>query len=152
MLHRQSQSHFQANRVAKQVSLHPPSDTLSLPLQDFYPSIARTIHESWQARWDTSQSAGNKLALIKPTVERWSSSTRLTHGHLMTRSDRPLCLNYPVPLSVVHFLVDCPRYASLRRSLFPISLPTISFSRPCRVPDLKLRHPLRFPDLIRSPN
>ena len=114
-----------------------PFPDSSLPVLSFYPSITRAIRESWQARWDTSRVAGNKLALIKPTVERWSSSilrarhrevalarlrighTRLTHGHLMTRSDPHRCPSCHVPLSVVHFLVDCPRYASLRRSLFP---------------------------------
>ena len=67
-----------ADRVAKQASLFPSSDTFFLPLQDLYPSIARAIRESWQARWDTSWAAGNKVALIKPTVDRWSSPTQLT--------------------------------------------------------------------------
>ena len=84
--------------------------------------------------------SGNKLALIKPTIDRWSSSThrtrhrevvlarlrightRLTHGHLMSHSDPPRCPSCHVPLSVVHFLIDCPRYASLRRSVFPTLL------------------------------
>ena len=73
----------------------------------------------------------NKLALIKATIDRWSSSTqrtrhlelvlsrlpightRVTHGPLMIRSDPPRCPSFHVPLSVVHFLIDCPRYASL---------------------------------------
>ena len=67
-----------ADRVAKRASLLPPSDTLTLPLQDLYPSVDRAIREFWQARWDTSRAAGNKLALIKPTVDRWSSSTQRT--------------------------------------------------------------------------
>ena len=54
-----------ADRVAKRASLLPPSDTLSLPLQDLYPSVARALRESWQA-------------LIKPTVDRWSSSAQRT--------------------------------------------------------------------------
>ena len=126
-----------ADRVAKRASLLPPSGALSLPLQDLYPSVTRALRESWQARWDTCRAAGNKLALIKPTIDRWSTSThrtrhrevvlarlrightRLTHGHLMSRSDPPHCPHCHVPLSVVHLLVDCPRYASLRRSLFP---------------------------------
>ena len=65
--------------------------------------------------------AGNKLALIKPTVDRWSSSIQRTRhriGHTLTCSDPPHCPSCYV-LSVVHLLVDCPRYASLHRSLFP---------------------------------
>ena len=59
-----------ANRVSKWVSLLQPLDSLSLPLQDLYPLVARATHESWQARWYTSRAAGNKLALIKSTVDR----------------------------------------------------------------------------------
>ena len=100
-------------------SLHPPSDTLSLSLQDLYPSIARTIRESWQTRWD------NKLALIKPAVERWSSSTqRVRHQevvlpvlHMDVSWHAPTLPN--VPLSVVHFLDNYRRYTSLRRSSLP---------------------------------
>ena len=39
----------QADRVAKRASLLPPPDTLSLPLKDLYPSVAR-VREFWQAR------------------------------------------------------------------------------------------------------
>ena len=31
--------------------------------------VARAVRESWQACWDTSRAARNKLALIKPTVD-----------------------------------------------------------------------------------
>ena len=45
--------------------------------------VPRAIRESWQARWDTSRVAGNKLALIKHTVERWSSPTlRARHSEV----------------------------------------------------------------------
>ena len=75
-------------------------------------------------------------AQIKPAVERWSSSTqwvrhrevflanlrightRVTYGHLMACSDSPLCPSCHVPPSVVHILVDYPKYASLHRPLF----------------------------------
>ena len=104
------------DRVAKQASLHPLSDTLSLPLQDLYPSVTLAIRESWHARWDTSRAADNKVALIKPTVERWGSSTqwtrhrevllarlrightRFTHGYLMTRFDPPPARYLPTAL------------------------------------------------------
>ena len=117
------------------------SETSSKRIPSTQTSHSITIILSWQARWDTSRAASNKLPLIKPTVERWSSSTqrarhrevvlacllivhtRLTHGYLMKRSDPPRFPSCYVPLSRVHFLVDCPRYASLRRSLFP-SMPS----------------------------
>ena len=90
-----------ADNVAKRASLHPRPDTLSLPFQDFYPSTARAIIASSQTRWDTTRSACNRLAQIKPTIEEWGFPTqqvyhrevvlarlridhpRLTHGHLM---------------------------------------------------------------------
>ena len=127
--------------MAKRASHHLPSNILSLTFQDLYPSTTRAIRESWQDRWD-------KLALIKSTVERCSSSTlwarhrevvltrlridhtRLTHGHLMTSSDPPRCPSCHVPFSLVHFLINCPRYASLHCSLvsFLAILPSLTAS------------------------
>ena len=46
----------------------------------------------------------------------------------MSHSDPPRCTCCPVPLSVVHLLINCPRYASLRQSLFP-TLVSHHFSR-----------------------
>ena len=57
--------------------------------------------------------------LFKTLARLRIGHTRLTHGHFMTHTDPPRCPSCHVPLSVVYFLIDCPRYASLRRSLFP---------------------------------
>jgi hypothetical protein len=87
----------------------------------------RVILFSWQAEWD--RAVGNKLHMVKPSVQEWQSSfravrkdevtltlVRIGHTRLITqtvvtmRAGTCLC-NCGVPLTVV----DCSCYAEARR-------------------------------------
>ena len=45
--------------------------------------------------------------------------TRLTHGHLISRDDSPVCGRCQVRLLVFHVLVECPAYYVPRNQVFP---------------------------------
>lgn len=79
----------------------------------------------------------NKIRSLRDSVQNWASShqitrknevmlsrlrighTRLTHGHLMRGEPiPPFCANCIVPLTVEHFLVECPDHMNTRRLFF----------------------------------
>lgn len=125
-----------ADKAAKSASTSealPLYDTI--PARDYYPYIKKAIKHSWQQLWD--EILGNKLKQIKPSINEWNyevcpnrhselvlcrlriGHTRLTHGHLMERGPPPYCGRCFEPLTIVHVLVECPRYSHIRRRLFP---------------------------------
>lgn len=106
-----------------------------LPAKDWYPHIKRRVNEQWNERWRAV--TGNKLREIKDSVKVWSSSTqptrkasiiltrirightKITHQFLMEKRHQPYCGDCLVPLTVRHFLAECPTFADERRLLFP---------------------------------
>jgi hypothetical protein len=94
--------------------------------------LHRAVISSWQDEWTNTQ--GNKLRAVKPSVRVWTSSfrsirrdevirtrlrighTHLTSGHLLRDVPAPLCFNCDAPLTVAHIMVDCPRYGEARRT------------------------------------
>ena len=82
-----------------------PSNHNDLPLQDYIPSIRRSIRASWQSRWDQCAADGSVETLTRPMVVLFSAvsplrnfpihfrivHTRLAHGHLMAHEVLPVC-------------------------------------------------------------
>ncbi|KAI5708290.1 hypothetical protein M8J77_019886 [Diaphorina citri] len=86
----------------------------------------------WQNQWNHIPNT-NKLKAIKPTIEYWATSnqnkrfqeviltrmrighTRITHNHLFTKTDPPLC-QCGAALSVRHIL-SCHHHDNIRNSL-----------------------------------
>ena len=115
-----------------------------IPHKDYYPHIKKLLIEDWQREWDGFPLT-NKLKNIKNTVRDWNSSyqkvhrhetilTRLrighsllTHGHLMDGRGIPCyCDNCLVPMTVNHFLVECPDYQQERFECFQSHQPSLS--------------------------
>ena len=49
------------------------------------------------------------------------SHTRLSHSYLLSREDQPLCSSCGCVLTVVHLLIECPLYTTVRRQYFSVS-------------------------------
>jgi hypothetical protein len=86
--------------------------------------LYRAVLSAWQGEWANTQ--GNKLCMVKPSMQVWRSSIRkenvtltrlwighmhLTHFHLLHGEPAPLCITCGAPLIVAHILVDCPHYS-----------------------------------------
>ena len=127
-----------ADVLTKRAIQLPPANHNALLLQDYVPSIGRSIRVSWQSRWDQCESDGNKLAQLKLSLGSRPSCfqrcrrlevslsrlrighTRLTHGHLIAREPPTLiCGRCQVRLSVLHVLVKFPAYSVPRNRIFP---------------------------------
>jgi len=126
-----------ADRLAREAAqsnteiCHP-----AVPHRDYYPHIRKTIFDRWQQEWANTNPV-NKLRSFRNNIDIWPSSnqrvrrneviltrlrlghTRLTHGHLMRGEPIPAyCMNCLVPLTVSHFLVECPDYSVERYRAF----------------------------------
>lgn len=110
--------------------------TNHIPYKDYYPVIKARMREKWQERW--TEVVDNKLRSIKDTVRPWISSERekrqtevslarlrightlITHGYLMEGGRRPECDDCHVPLTVMHFMAECPNYEVNRTRCWPV--------------------------------
>jgi hypothetical protein len=83
-----------------------------------------TILSWWQTEWDSA--LGNKLRMVKSSVQEWQSSfrsvlkdlvtlTHLTQGHWLRGEPAPVCTQCGAPLTAARTLVGCPLYAEARR-------------------------------------
>lgn len=107
-----------------------------LPRADFKAFVRLHSKRLWSLEW-FSQPRTNKLRSFKsstspschhPTsADRYWERTlcrlrighsRLTHQYLMDQSPLPYCLDCLVPLTVFHFLIECPTYSDERRTCF----------------------------------
>ena len=124
----------EADKAAKEATDMPGLITTRLPYTDYYQTIRRARNSEWQREWEDSTS---KLKIIKPRIEEWQNThnscrqyevklsrlrighTRLTHGHLMSRSEQqPTCSNATCDnqiTTVKHCLQDCPQWREERR-------------------------------------
>jgi len=107
-----------------------------LPAMDFYRSISQYCSSEWQVSWDSCTS--NKLHAVIPVVgshvlkkslNRRDSSvlnrvqlghTRLTHSHLLSGEPPPICSVCQTPLTVQHFMLDCPQFTVKRAKCFDV--------------------------------
>lgn len=109
-----------------------PITPMSLPRSDYKGHMKREIRKSWHNSWRTT--LNNKLREFNPTIptkyidkepRSWSvklsrlkiGHTRLTHEHLISGNPQPYCDDCLVPLTVRHFLVECPSHIQ-HRGLF----------------------------------
>lgn len=110
-----------AVNVTETILLIPPNDVLH--------KVKIAIKEDWTNVWQNTTS--NQLRNIKPTTENWPlccqrkeqiaitrlriGHTRLTHKHLLQRSEPEVCVKCNVPISVTHILVNCQNYSIYRQ-------------------------------------
>ena len=108
-----------------------------IPYRDWYPVIRQKIKEKWAEEW--LQIETNKLRKLKDSVVSWQSSqidnrkhsiiltrlrighTKATHQYLMEQAPQPYCQDCLVPLSVKHFLAECPSTSDVRMRCYPAS-------------------------------
>ncbi|CAF3646749.1 unnamed protein product [Rotaria socialis] len=106
----------------------------ALPHSDYMASYYTTFLQHWQDTWEKKEN--NKLRIIKKDVRPWHNPnlpsrrqeialarlrmghTRLTHGYLMESGAPPYCMSCIVPMTVEHFLVECPDYSDERKLCF----------------------------------
>ena len=115
------------------LSLEPTSFKSSF--SNFKPSINRYILRQWQTSW--SNSIGNKLLEIKPTIGEHQSIVRnirkevvlarlhlghtsVPHSHLPVGEEQPQCLGCNAPFTVRHFLLECGDFAQVRNNCFSV--------------------------------
>ena len=114
--------------------LPPELQREHLPYRDYFPRLKQHFRRMWQQSWEKED---RKLKEIKPTVESWNSvncrvrreavvlarlrigHTRLTHEHLFTRTNAPVCPRCQETLTVRHIMVECLRLRRLRQRWFP---------------------------------
>ena len=116
----------------------------AIPCSDIYPIIKSKIKRMWQEEW-TRIPTVNKLRRLKNSIMDWNTTlpnrrrlevvicrlrlghTRLTHGHYMERraaNDCDFCGG--IPLTVEHFLCECPQYNLKRITHFGRRYPALS--------------------------
>jgi len=123
-----------ADLAAKEASRVFPIPNIQVPTADVKIFLKRRLHEKWSNSWNAVPTE-NKLKLIKPVTDFWSTSARrnrreevtlcrlrighthMTHSYLLNKSPQPICQNCSVPLSVRHVLIDCPAYSAIRSRL-----------------------------------
>ena len=103
-----------------------------LPVKDIFPSIRHAIVDVWNFYW---QLESQKMKEIASQVYPWKyfpmtrrnevilcrlriGHTRLTHGFLMNQEHQPYCGDCLVPLTVRHFMVECPNFLEDRNKYF----------------------------------
>ncbi|GFW77522.1 RNase H domain-containing protein [Trichonephila clavipes] len=108
--------------------------------QDLKTSIQHYIHHIWQETWD--QQIINKLHSIQPSTAHCAAvpvrrhdvrltrlrigHTRLTHRHLLLGESPPVCDFCQCDLSILHILIECPKYSSRRNTFFKTNLSTLT--------------------------
>ena len=122
-----------ADTLAKKGALLPNTTPEPLSLSDMFHLLNVRYAEYLQRTWEESHS--NHIYTIKPKLGMWNTSsqrsrerevllarlrcghTRLTHSHLFTRSDPPLCQSCNVRMSVEHLLIGCQALTPNRRHI-----------------------------------
>jgi ribonuclease HI len=110
-----------ADVEAKQATLETFSRQYKVIYTDMYRNIRELTRQKWQMEWDVEINTQNKLGTLKKTTDRWKEidylnrkdqtvitrlrigHTRLTHGHLLEKTNNPSC-NCSEPLTVQHIL------------------------------------------------
>jgi len=114
-----------------------PSNLEDLPMKAIHQQLDHSINIVLQCQWTNGPS--NKLRLLKPTLEEWSTSyqenrklekvlarlrighTIATHQYLFTRSPPPICARCEILIDVPHLLNDCQNFSISRELLFGFS-------------------------------
>ena len=109
---------------------------VELPRSDMKSSIKRYTTEQWLLSWRSMDPLSNKYRSVSNSIRPfddvncpdrlWSvilcrlrlGHTQLTHGYLLSYYPLPHCMDCIVPLSVHHFIIECPSYSDERRNCF----------------------------------
>ena len=111
-----------------------PISNTHVPYRDWYPIIRSRIKQLWEIEWNEVNH--NKLRQVKDNVEVWKADpnsrknsiiitrlrighTRLTHQYLMEGREQPYCEDCLVPLTVKHFVAECPSHSDSRELFYP---------------------------------
>lgn len=112
-------------------------EQLSLDYNDYKNRIKSVLKIRWQAFWDSDNEYPNTTNLypIKPVIKEFTSSNRrnrqeevilsrlrlgtclLNKKHKYKGEPHPLCNTCHVELSIIHMLLDCPRYRNERSNI-----------------------------------
>ncbi|GFW64796.1 RNase H domain-containing protein [Trichonephila clavipes] len=127
----------QADNAARSMSDHMQQPVCC---QDLKTSIQNFIYHIWQETWD--QQILNKLHSIHPSTAHWAAlpvrrhdvrltrlrigHTRLTHKHLLLGESPSACDFCQCDLSILHILIECPKYSSKRNTFFKTNLLTLT--------------------------
>ena len=124
-----------ADEAAK-LALSSTISSLKCPPTDFHQDLANRCQTLWQEEWDGC--ASNKLHSVKPNLGYLNLSnlsrrdavilrrlrighTRFSHSYLLNREDQPQCTYCDCALTVVHILIECHYYNSIRQRYFSVS-------------------------------
>ncbi|GBN18788.1 hypothetical protein AVEN_39713-1 [Araneus ventricosus] len=110
-----------------------------VPVNDVKKYVKSILHSKWQAQWDLKNT--NKLQSIKRLIDCWPSlpirkldtvltrlrigHTRFTHRHLLLGEPAPLCTACQCQMTVLHILIECPRFDLQRIRCFHSSCMTL---------------------------
>ncbi|GFX81981.1 RNase H domain-containing protein [Trichonephila clavipes] len=108
--------------------------------QDLKSSIQHYIHLIWQGTLD--QQIIYKLHSIHPPTAHWAAvpvrrhdvrltrlrigHTRLTHRYLLLGEGPPVCKFCQCVHSILHILIECPKYSSKRNTFFKTNISTLT--------------------------
>ena len=122
-----------ADRAAVAATNSNDIEDCNIPKGDYKAYVKKVIKGHWQQEWVNTQN--NKLRKIKNSISPFATSkckdreweiklarlrlghTRYTHDYLMCGRHIPYCEDCIVPLTVEHFMVECPTYVESRRYL-----------------------------------
>ena len=128
-----------ADRAAREALRNATTTDVPTLRSDLKAKIKNKSKQEWLSRWKNhTYPRLNYLRAITDDLTPLSNTTcenrsweriltrlrlgysRLTHGYLMSREQRPICdqCNGGIQLTIKHILVDCPRYRSARQRAF----------------------------------
>ncbi|WP_179116290.1 ribonuclease H family protein, partial [Solemya velum gill symbiont] len=130
-----------ADRAAKLALLDPIAIT-HVPYHDFRPLIQQYIHSFRQSEW--ALQVTNKLHTTYPQLgapfpvikfrrddvvicRLRLGHTWLTHSHLLSSANPPMCSSCKIPMSVAHILLLCPSFNTIRSNYYSVSTLTELF-------------------------
>ncbi|KAL4104307.1 hypothetical protein QTP88_019608 [Uroleucon formosanum] len=121
-----------ADEAARNAIMSPNSELIPFSsLVDIKRNINKYCVEWWNSKWHNTSE--NKLREIKHSVELWPKytdlnrknevilnrlrigHTKFTHGHLMAKTDPPLCSTCNLNYSIEHIIIHCPNFNAARR-------------------------------------
>jgi len=120
--------------LARTASTNQVLRECAIPRSDYKAKIRRVVNEKWHNDWQAVRE--NKFRAISHDTKPLPNSssihrsweivlcrlrighTTLTHGYLMEGSQRPYCQDCLVPLTVIHFVTECPTYREERMRYF----------------------------------
>ncbi|KAF0749002.1 Uncharacterized protein FWK35_00022234 [Aphis craccivora] len=121
-----------ADEAARNAIISPNSELIPFSsLVDIKRNTNKYCVEWWNTKWHNTTE--NKLREIKHSVELWPKyidlnrknkvilnrlrigHTKFTHGHLMAKTDPPLCPTCNINYSIKHIIVHCSNFNAARR-------------------------------------